>query len=264
MRVKRIAFGVCLSALIATAPALITPAAAQDCVRVVRSISHFTLQGDGWMWWNRAAGVHARDTRPMVGSVLVFKRSGRLGRGHVSLVSHIIDRRNIEVDHSWLGGRGLRRGMRVTDVSAANDWSAVRVWHEPTAQLGMRVYPTYGFVLPLPARDQDRIEVADSAPYSIAPAGRARLHRSAAASIRTASLSGHVMPARKPSSVAVAFRIQGNPERSVHAVALTSAVLPSRKPTTARQFTVKERVVAALPVRKPVQRAELVAARFGD
>ena len=45
-------------------------------------------------------------------------------------------------------GDGLRRGMRVVDVSRNNDWSSVRVWHEPTDQMGLRVYAAYGFIMP--------------------------------------------------------------------------------------------------------------------
>ncbi|HEY0833548.1 MAG TPA: CHAP domain-containing protein, partial [Azospirillum sp.] len=160
-------------------PAVIpTTAQAEDCVRVVRAISDFTIQGDAWTWWAHASGRYAQSSQPAAGSVLVFKRSGRLNRGHVSLVSRVIDRRTIEVDHSWLGGRGLRRDMRVVDVSAHNDWSAVRVWHEPGDTLGMRSYPTYGFILPHGARPQH----VDAEPrLAVAPAGRAaratvRLH----------------------------------------------------------------------------------------
>ena len=148
MRTNGLGIRLSLAAFLVLSPIAIPAANAQDCVRVVRSISDFSLQGDAWMWWNRAEGRYARDHVPSDGSVLVFKRAGRMQRGHVSLVSNIIDRRTIEVDHSWLDGRGLRRGMRVLDVSPRNDWSMVRVWHEPTAQLGMRVYPTYGFILP--------------------------------------------------------------------------------------------------------------------
>lgn len=150
MRSKGIALCASFAAFIALSPFTISQAQAQDgdCVRTLRSISDFEIRGDAWTWWNTAADQYERDKRPALGSVLVFKRSQRLGRGHVSLVSHIIDRRTIEVDHSWLDGRGLRRNMRVVDVSPRNDWTAVRVWHEPSDQLGLRVYTTYGFILP--------------------------------------------------------------------------------------------------------------------
>jgi surface antigen len=32
------------------------------------------------------------------------------------------------------------------DVSPANDWSKVRVWYAPVADLGTAAYPTNGFI----------------------------------------------------------------------------------------------------------------------
>ena len=32
------------------------------------------------------------------------------------------------------------------DVSAAGDWSQVKVWYDPVRDLGKTVYPTYGFI----------------------------------------------------------------------------------------------------------------------
>lgn len=143
MRKGGIVLSLCLVA--ATLPGV---AMAKDCVRAVRSMSDFTIQGDAWTWWQHSEGTYEHDVRPQAGSVLVFKRTGQLGRGHVSLVSNVIDNRTIEVDHTWLRSGQIRRGMTVIDVSPSNDWSEVRVWNEPTDQLGTRTYPTYGFVLP--------------------------------------------------------------------------------------------------------------------
>lgn len=146
MRLGGIVFGLTAAALVA----FVSPvsASAKDCVRAVRSMSDFTIQGDAWTWWQHSQGVYEHDRRPAEGSVLVFKKTGRLGRGHVSLVSAVIDRRTIEVDHTWDRSSKIRRGMTVVDVSPNNDWSKVRVWNEPSDTLGSSVYPTYGFVLP--------------------------------------------------------------------------------------------------------------------
>jgi hypothetical protein len=40
----------------------------------------------------------------------------------------------------------VEKDVTVQDVSAANDWSEVKVWNNPTKELGTTVYPTYGFV----------------------------------------------------------------------------------------------------------------------
>lgn len=121
---------------------------AQMCVRVVRSLTNFSIRGDAWAWWDGAAGRYSRDSRPAVGSVLVFKRSRHMPRGHVSVVSAVTNSRVIRVDHSWLGGQGLIRGMRVVDISPENDWSDVRVWHPRIDDLGLKTYTTYGFIHP--------------------------------------------------------------------------------------------------------------------
>lgn len=65
--------------------------------------------------------------------------------GHVAVVTKIINRREIEVDHAnWTHGR-VSRSVPVVDVSEANDWSAVRVEVRSSGVFGS-VYPTYGFI----------------------------------------------------------------------------------------------------------------------
>lgn len=239
MRTKGLGIRLSLAAFLALSPATIPSAYAYDCVRIVRSISNFTIQGDAWQWWNHAEGQYARDTAPTAGSVLVFKRAGRLGRGHVSLVSRVVDRRTIEVDHSWLT-RGLRRGMRVVDVSANNDWSQVRVWHEPTAQLGMYVYPTYGFILPDGAQPKRH---RDAEPrYVVAPPGRTAPAPAAVARIVTAH-APVVKPAHKPgyASASASYAMQIVPD----------TVLPSRKPARGVMAATDDGKPCPLPGRKP-------------
>ena len=238
MRSRGIALCVSFAALIALSPFAISQAHAQvgDCVRTVRAISDFTIQGDAWTWWNSAAGQYERDRQPALGSVLVFKRSGRLSRGHVSLVSHIVDRRTIEVDHSWLEGNGLRRNMRVVDVSARNDWSAVRVWHEPSDQLGLRVYTTYGFILPEGDQPQGRMLDASGSGidtgFTVAPHGRGK-PASAGPRLQEASLKGRAVgiPGRKPQVLMASLPTAG--AKSVAAKDETAvSVLPRRKPAS--------------------------------
>ncbi|CAO3442875.1 hypothetical protein [Azospirillum argentinense] len=265
MRSKGIALCASFAAFIALSPFTISKAQAQDgdCVRTLRSISDFEIRGDAWTWWNTAADQYERDKRPALGSVLVFKRSQRLGRGHVSLVSHIVDRRTIEVDHSWLDGRGLRRNMRVVDVSPRNDWSAVRVWHEPSDQLGLRVYTTYGFILP--DGEEAEIRQADSrgagigSTFAVAPQGRATPKPAAGPRLMEASLKGQTVavPGRKPQVLTASLTLSGKGTAAKTVPPVVTAVLPARKPTQpAAQRGVAmvastEGIRAVLPPRKP-------------
>lgn len=240
MRQRGTAIGLSFAALIALSPLTVSTAAAQDgdCVRTVRSISDFTIRGDAWTWWDHAAGQYDREHRPAVGSVLVFKRTGHMRRGHVSLVSAVIDRRTIEVDHSWLDGDGLRRGMRVVDVSRNNDWSAVRVWHEPTDQLGLRVYAAYGFIMPEGEEAPRGGRVLDAGDrgmdqgFASSPRGRSKATgpRMLEASLHPQKGLSVSVPGRKPQSLpatAVASLAPQKPQR------MDVAVLPSRKPAGA-------------------------------
>jgi hypothetical protein len=67
--------------------------------------------------------------------------------GHLAVVTAVIDSRRIDVTQSnWLPYR-IEQNQPVIDVSAANDWTLVRVWYEPANAMGKTVYPAYGFVL---------------------------------------------------------------------------------------------------------------------
>lgn len=125
-----------------------------QCVEYARTVTQVPLQGDAWTWWNKAgrAGLE-RGRAPETGSILVFRKTDRLARGHVAVVAEVLGPREIEVDHAnWASRRNrnsrgqVHQSVRVIDVSPANDWSAVRVWHAESDTLGQRVYPTYGFI----------------------------------------------------------------------------------------------------------------------
>ncbi|MFC0388236.1 CHAP domain-containing protein [Muricoccus vinaceus] len=123
-----------------------------SCVPYARARSGLDLRGDGWQWWEAAAGRYARGPQPRAGAVLVFQRTARLRDGHVAVVSRVLGAREIRVDHAnWASG-GLRgrvaRDQPVIDVSPRNDWSEVRVWYPPAAVVGNTVFPAYGFILP--------------------------------------------------------------------------------------------------------------------
>jgi hypothetical protein len=127
-----------------------------QCVQYAREVTQVPLQGDAWTWWGKAARAGLeRGRTPEAGAILVFRRTDRLARGHVAVVAEIVGRREIAVDHAnWAARRDRTlRGrvdyaVRIVDVSPANDWSAVRVWHAPSDTFGQRIYSTYGFIYP--------------------------------------------------------------------------------------------------------------------
>lgn len=124
------------------------------CVPYARERSALDIRGDGWQWWEAAIGRYARARRPEPGGVLVFNKTARLRDGHVSVVARVVGEREIRVDHAnWdaqRGGGPITLDQPVVDVSAGNDWTAVRVWYPPANILGNTVFPTAGFILPRP------------------------------------------------------------------------------------------------------------------
>jgi hypothetical protein len=117
-----------------------------DCAPFARALSGVRLSGAAADWWLQADGRYSRGSNPAVGSVLVFRRSGRLPSGHVAVVSQVVGRRQILVTQAnWVHHR-VSADQPVTDVSSANDWSIVRVWWPPNGQMGVSDYPTYGFI----------------------------------------------------------------------------------------------------------------------
>ena len=122
-----------------------------QCVQFARMFSGIEIFGNAATWWGQAFGKYARGFTPESGSVLVFKASGVMHDGHVAVVSHVLTDRIIQVTHAnWsvIGGhRGqVEKDVTVVDVSPAGDWSQVKVWYDPSHNLGNSVYPTYGFI----------------------------------------------------------------------------------------------------------------------
>ncbi len=117
-----------------------------DCAPFARELSGIRLSGAAADWWSQADGRYARGVSPAVGSVLVFRRSGRLPSGHVAVVSQILGRRQILVTQAnWVHHR-VSEDQPVIDVSADNDWTVVRVWWPPSDGMGITDYPAYGFI----------------------------------------------------------------------------------------------------------------------
>lgn len=175
MRAKTTLFAVLAALLIAAAPMASqaapskkAPAAKSQpqkwqCVPFARLNSDITLRGDAWRWWNAADGLYARGSTPQAGSVLVFKQSGKMKRGHVAVVTNIIDERKILIDHAnWARGRAkgqVSTHVAVIDVSEENDWSQVRVWYDQVKDFGSKSYPVYGFIYS-PAEEGSEITLA--------------------------------------------------------------------------------------------------------
>lgn len=119
-----------------------------ECVPYARQVSGVQLTGNAAEWWDNADGRYAKGTDPVPGGVLVFRRSGRLPYGHVAVVRSQRSAREITVDQAnWVHHR-ITTGEPVIDVSANNDWSAVRVWWDPAGSMGATTYSAYGFIAP--------------------------------------------------------------------------------------------------------------------
>jgi len=130
-----------------TTPSVETPLRRLFCVEYARMRSGLAVFGDAKTWWTRAKDLYARASRPVEEAVMVFAGSKRLKRGHVAVVTAIVSPREISVDQAnWQNKGEIDHATPVLDVSAANDWSRVRVWDIPSGTFGSRVYRISGFI----------------------------------------------------------------------------------------------------------------------
>lgn len=138
-----------LAALVLTC-AMPAPAhAGIQCVAFARAHSLVQLAGNARDWWARAIGTYSRGQAPKAGAVLAFRATSAMPMGHVAVVSKVLDARRVLLDHAnWSRPGQVERGVMAVDVSPAGDWSAVRVWHSPSASLGLRTSPAFGFIYP--------------------------------------------------------------------------------------------------------------------
>jgi len=122
-------------------------AAAANCALYARAITGVGLYGAAGGWWDEAAGLYGRGSMPAVGSILVFRRTGRIPSGHVAVVSKIVSPTEVLVDHAnWYHG-SVSHDMPVVDTSPNHDWTMVAALEPGSGRLGSN-YPTYGFVYP--------------------------------------------------------------------------------------------------------------------
>src|ERR1700749_2123455 len=109
--------------------------------------SGLAVFGDAKTGWSRAKNIYDRVSHPVEEAVMVFSGSKRLRRGHVAVVTSIVNSRQIIVDQANWQNRGeIDHATPVLDVSKNNDWSLVRVWDIPSGTFGARTYAISGFI----------------------------------------------------------------------------------------------------------------------
>lgn len=145
-----------LGSVIAAALVVLTPAGAiadtyWQCVPFARLVSGIQIFGDARTWWGQAVGKYETGFTPKSGAVLCFRPTERMKLGHVAVVSQVLTDRIIQITHAnWSiigGARGqIEKDVTLVDVSPAGDWSQVKVWYDPSRNLGGSTYPTYGFI----------------------------------------------------------------------------------------------------------------------
>ena len=188
---------ICVSAALASGVGFAPSANAQglQCAQFARLFTGIQIFGNAATWWGQAMGRYARGFTPESGSVLVFRASGIMRDGHVAVVSHVLTDRIIQVTHAnWsvIGGhRGqVEKDVTVVDVSPDGDWSQVKVWYDPSHNLGNTVYPTYGFIYQAANRAAavaSQIAQAATAHVAAARAAAAPIAMASAAPTRQAS-----------------------------------------------------------------------------
>jgi len=118
-----------------------------QCVPYAREHSTIKIFGDAWTWWDQASGKYERGGSPAIGAVLVLHNYAGPQHGHVAVVKRVVSPREIRIDHAnWLNDGSIYVNNPVMDVSAANDWSQVRVYNIQTGGWGARIYPVQGFI----------------------------------------------------------------------------------------------------------------------
>ncbi len=128
-----------------------------SCVPYARGATGMAISGNGRDWWHNATGLYDRSHRPEPGSVMAMPGTGAMRMGHVAVVERVVGPREIEIHHANWGGPGIprgsvMRGVNVVDVSAGNDWSAVRIQTGHSDTVFGRIYPVYGFIHNRPDR----------------------------------------------------------------------------------------------------------------
>jgi surface antigen len=189
MRTRTLLGSLAVAAVMCVAPA--TGAVAEtywQCVPFARLVSGIQLFGDARTWWKQALGKYDTGFTPKSGAVLCFKPTARMRLGHVAVVTQVLTDRIIQITHAnWSpieGSRGkIEKDVTLVDVSPKGDWSEVKVWYDPSRDLGGSTYETYGFIYQdakakilaatgLSGAENTAIAVAQSAANQVASAVR--------------------------------------------------------------------------------------------
>lgn len=116
------------------------------CVPFARNVSGINIQGNAHTWWSKAKNSFEQSHQPTVGAVMSFRSTSSMPLGHVAVVSEVLSKDRILVDHANWHRNQVSQGMAVIDVSPKGDWTSVRLESTPNA-FGS-VYPINGFILP--------------------------------------------------------------------------------------------------------------------
>ena len=168
-----------LVALVLSCTLTAAPAQARfwQCAPYARTISGVNIFGNALTWWSQAAGKYARGVVPKKGAVMSFAATARMRLGHVATVSQVISDRVVLLTHANWSRRGqVERDVRAVDVSAAGDWSKVKVWFASNGDLGTSSYPVNGFIYAggaPKAGDMPRVTIAASSPAPVVTTARA-------------------------------------------------------------------------------------------
>lgn len=124
-----------------------------QCVPFARLLSGIQIFGDARTWWQQAIGKYDVGFQPKSGAVLCFKPTERMRLGHVAVVSQVLTDRIVQITHAnWSpieGSRGrIEKDVTLVDVSSEGNWSQVKVWYDPSRDLGGSTYATQGFIYP--------------------------------------------------------------------------------------------------------------------
>nr|WP_247712842.1 CHAP domain-containing protein [Qipengyuania intermedia] len=122
-----------------------------QCAPYAREISGIEIYGDARTWWTQAQARYETGNLPREGAVMAFRPHRSMQLGHVATVSRVLDSRRVLLDHAnWSpidGKRGqVEKNVLAIDVSPNNDWSEVRVWYAPIADVGKTRWPIEGFI----------------------------------------------------------------------------------------------------------------------
>ena len=145
--------------VVSCALAMVAPAQARfwQCAPYAREISGVEIFGNAHTWWGQAAGKYERGHAPKEGAVLSFAATSKMRLGHVAMVSKVVSDREVLLTHAnWSRRGGIERDVRAIDVSAAGDWSEVKVWFRDSNGLGSTVYKVHGFIY-APGRPHENI-----------------------------------------------------------------------------------------------------------